>query len=162
MTQNAVKPPKIYSEWVETLDMLKARTDDTAVLQALIRGTIEWQSGVAERFAKKLTDTINARMNAAADKFQKDLNNARGYEGHIVQALLALRKEMNFLSQAVNLPAIPEKDRTQYCRLVVNQADHIQSSLEDSAKKDRTGKMASILRNHKINVFLEREKTNNE
>jgi len=110
MTQETIRPPKIYSEWVELLDMLKAKTDDVEVLQALQQGSIEWQSGVAERFAKKLTDTINARMNAATDRFQKDLNNARGYEGQIVQALLALRKEMKFLSQAINLPAIPEKD----------------------------------------------------
>jgi uncharacterized protein YicC (UPF0701 family) len=153
MIQHAVKPPVIYSEWVEALDMLKAKTDDDAVLQALQQGTIEWQSGVAERFAKKLTDAINARMNAATDKFQKNLNNARGHEGHIVQALLALRKEMCFLSQAINLPAIPEKDRTQYHQLVLKQADNMQSSLEDSAKKDRTGKMASIVRNHKVNAF---------
>jgi uncharacterized protein YicC (UPF0701 family) len=153
MIQTAIKSPKIYSEWVETLDMLKAKTDDDAVLRALREGTIEWQSGVSERFSKKLTDTINARMNAASDKFQRDLNNARGHEGHIVQALLSLRKEMNFLSQAINLPAIPEKDRPKYHQLVQKQADDMQSSLEDSAKKDRSGKMASIVRNHKVNAL---------
>jgi hypothetical protein len=153
MIQSAIKSPKIYSEWVETLDMLKAKTDDDAVLRALREGTIEWQSGVAERFSKKLADTINARMDAAADKFQRDMNNARGHEGHIVQALLALRKEMNLLYQAVNLPAIPEKDRPRYIQLVRKQADDMQSSLEDSAKKDRSGKMASIVRNHKVNAL---------
>jgi hypothetical protein len=153
MTQNAIKSPKTYSEWAEIFDMLKSKTDDNAVLQALHGGTVEWQSGVAERFAKKLTDTVNARMNAATDKFQRDMNNARGHEGHIVQALLALRKEMNILSQAVNLPAIPDNDRDRYYRLVLTQADKIQASLEDSAKKDRSGKMASIVRNHKVNAF---------
>jgi uncharacterized protein YicC (UPF0701 family) len=153
MIQSPIKPPRIYSEWVEALDMLRTKTDDDAVLQALQQGTIEWQSGVAERFAKKLTDAINARMNAATDRFQKDLNNARGHEGNIVQALLALRKEMSFLSHAISLPAIPEKDRTQYQQLVLKQADSVQSSLEDSAKKDRTGKLASVVRNHKVNAF---------
>ena len=153
MIQAAIKSPKIYSEWVETLDMLKAKADDDAVLRALREGTIEWQSGVSERFSKKLIDTINARMNAASDKCQRDLSNARGHEGHIVQALLSLRKEMNFLSQTVNLPAIPEKDRPKYHQLVQKQADNMQSSLEDSAKKDRSGKMASIVRNHKVNTF---------
>jgi len=157
-----MQAPSIYSEWVEALDMLKAKTDDDTVLRALRGGTIEWQSGVAERFAKKLTDAINARMNAATDKFQRDMNNARGHEGHIVQALLALRKEMSFLSQAINLPAIPEKDRSQYYKLVLKQADNIQTSLEDSAKKDRTGKMSSIVRNHKVNNFSGKEETNNE
>ena len=153
MIPTAISPPRIYSEWVEVLDVLKSKADDEATLRALQQGTIEWQSGVAERFTKKLTDTINARMNAATEKFQRDLNNARGYEGQIVQALLALRKEMHFLSQAINLPAIPEKDRVQYHQLVLSQADSMQSSLEDSAKQDRTGKMASIVRNHKVNAF---------
>lgn len=148
-----IKTPSVYSEWVEVLDMLKAKTDDAAVLQALQQGTIEWQSGVAERFTKKLTDTINARMNAATDKFQRDLNNAQGHEGLIVQALLALRKEMSFLSKSINLPAIPEKERTQYYQLVLKHADSIQASLEDSAKKERTGKLASIVRNHKVNTL---------
>ena len=153
MIQDSIKPPRIYSEWVEVINMLKAKTDDDAVLQALQQGTIEWQSGVAERFANKLIDTINSRMNAATEKFQRDLNNARGHEGQIVQALLGLRKEMLFLSQAINLNAIPQKDRSHYLQLVLKQADSMQLSLEDSAKKDRTGKMSSIVRNHKVNAF---------
>lgn len=52
MLTTAIAPPKTYSEWVAVLDMLKAKSDDEAVLSAMQRGTIEWQSGVAERFAK--------------------------------------------------------------------------------------------------------------
>ena len=65
----AIASPKTYSEWIAILDMLKAKSDDDAVLSAMQKGTIEWQSGVAERFAKKLIDAINYRMNAASDKF---------------------------------------------------------------------------------------------
>jgi len=153
MIQNSYKPPTIYAEWSEILDLLKAKSDDEVVLSLLLQGTLEWQAGVAERFTKKLTDTINFRMNAATDKFQRDMNNARGNEGYIVQALISLRKELRFLSNAINLPVIPEKDRSQYHQLVLSQADSIQTSLEDSAKKDRTGKMSSIVRNHKVNTF---------
>ncbi len=153
MMSTSITPPTIYSEWVSVLDMLKAKTDDEAVLIAMQKGTIEWQSGVAERFAKKLIDVINFRMNAASDKFQKEMGRAYGQERAIVQALLALRKEMSFLSKAINLPAIPEKDRNQYYQLVISQANSMQSSLEDSAKKDRSGKLASIVRNNKVNAF---------
>ncbi len=150
---SSIAPPKTYSEWVTVLDMLKNKTDDEAVLEAMLKGTIEWQSGVAERFAKKLIDVINYRMNSASDKFQTEMNRAHGQERAIVQALLALRKEMYFLAKAINLPAIPEKDRNQYHQLVLSQADSMQSSLEESAKKDRTGKLASIVRNNKVNSF---------
>ena len=153
MIATAIAPPHTYSEWVAVLDMLKAKSDDEAVLEAMLQGTIEWQSGVAERFAKKLVDVINFRMNSASDKFQKEMGRAYGQERAIVQALLALRKEMCFLSKAINLPAIPEKDRNQYHQLVISQANSMQSSLEDSAKKDRTGKLASIVRNNRVNAF---------
>jgi hypothetical protein len=146
-------PPTTYAEWAELLDKLKDKTNDTDVLSALKQGTISWQSGVAERFAQKLVNTINARMNAATDKFQKDLTHGHGQEGSIVQAILALRKEMAFLYNAINLPVIPEKDRAQYCALVRGQADKMQESLEESARKDRSGKMSSIVRNHKVNAF---------
>lgn len=148
-----VKIPHTYSEWVAILDMLKERHDDESVLLAMQQGTIEWQTGVAERFAKKLIDAVNFRMNDATDKFQKEIGHAYGQERAIVQALLALRKEMLFLSKVVNIPAIPEKDRRQYYQLVVSQANSIQSSLEDSAKNDRSGKLASIVKNNKVNVF---------
>lgn len=148
-----IQTPHTYSEWNAVLDMLRDRQDDAAVLAAMQQGTLAWQSGVAERFAKKLVDTINARMNAATDKFQKSMSRSGGQEGAIVQALLALRKELSFLAKAIDLPVIPEKDRAQYCNLVREQADQIQTSLEDSAKKDRSGKLSSIVRNHKVNVF---------
>ena len=153
MTQGNIKPPRIYSEWVEVLELLKDKTDDEAVLQALQQGSIDWQSGVSERFANRLIDSINTRMNIAIDRFQRALNYARGQESAIVQALLALRKEMSFLAKAINLPAIPEKDRTLYYQLVKSKADGMQSSLEDSAKEERTGKMSSIVRNNKVNAF---------
>lgn len=153
MLATAIAPPKTYSEWVAVLDMLKAKSNDDDVLSAMQKGTIEWQSGVAERFAKKLIDVINYRMNVASDKFQKEMSRSNGQERAIVQALLALRKEMCFLSKAINLPAIPEKDRQQYYQLVISQANSMQSSLEDSAKKDRSGKLASIVRNNRVNAF---------
>ena len=148
-----IQTPHTYSEWNAVLDMLRDRQDDAAVLAAMQQGTLAWQSGVAERFAKKLVDTINARMNAATDKFQKSMSRSGGQEGAIVQARLALRKELSFLVKAIDLPVIPEKDRAQYCNLVREQADQIQTSLEDSAKKDRSGKLSSIVRNHKVNAF---------
>ena len=153
MLSTAINPPHTYAEWVVVLDMLKNKTDDEAVLDAMLNGTIEWQAGVAERFAKKLIDVINYRMNNASDKFQKEIGRSYGQEREIIQALLALRKEMHFLSKAINLPTIPEKDRNHYYQLIIDQANTMQSSLEDSAKKDRTGRLASIVRNNRINTF---------
>ena len=153
MIPTTITPPHTYAQWVEVLDMFKDKADDEAVLEAMLQGTIEWQSGVAERFSKKLIDAVNYRMNSASDRFQRDMSRAYGQERAIVQALLALRKEMRFLSRAINLPALPEKDRQHYLQLVISQADKMQSSLEDSAKTDRTGKLSSLVRNNRVNSF---------
>ncbi len=150
---NNIAPPKTYSDWVELLEIFKSRTNDEEVLSAMQRGTVEWQSGVAERFAKKLVDAVNFRLNAATDRFQKEMSRSAGQERAIVQALISLRRELRFLAESVDLPAIPEKDRSKYRSLVVEQADSIQKSLEDSARNDRSGKLASIVRNNKVNTF---------
>jgi len=58
MAVSTILPPHTYAEWVSVLNMLKEKVDDQEVLQAMQRGTVEWQSGVAERFSKKLIDTV--------------------------------------------------------------------------------------------------------
>ena len=148
-----IQPPRTYSEWVNVLAVFKDRTNDSEVLTAMRSGTIEWQSGVAERFSKKLIDSFNFRMNAATDKFQKEISRSQGRESDIVQAILSLRKEFRFLAEAIDLPALPERERKHYAGLIAEQADLIQRSLEDSAKKDRSGKLSSIVRNHKVNAL---------
>ena len=108
---------------------------------------------MAERFSAKLMEAVNTRLNAASDKFQKDISRARGSEGALVQALLSMRKEMAFLAKAVDIPAVPEEQRKQFVQLVLDQADSAQKSLEDSARKDHSGKLSSVIRNHKVNRF---------
>lgn len=160
MIWETVKSPQVYSEWVVLLDILKAKEDDDMVIQVLQKGRIEWQTGVLERFTRRVTDAINTRINAATDRFQRDYSKAYGHEGKIVHALLALRKELLFLIQITDLLAIPDEYKKQYRQLIIDQADQIQASLENSAKTDRSGKQASIVRNHKINTFKKEMKAN--
>ena len=68
-----VNTPRTYSEWRQLFDMIKKRTNDAEVLQAMRSGTIEWQSGIADRFSQKLVDAINFRMNKAGANFQKTM-----------------------------------------------------------------------------------------
>ena len=145
--------PNTYSEWVTVLTDFKNKKNDEDVLRAMKAGSIQWQSGVAERFSRKLIEAVNFRLRAASDKFQKDLSRSHGQEGAIVQAILSLRKEMAFLANAIDLPALPDDERKHYLALVIEQADNMQKSLEDSAKNDRSGRMSSIVRNHRVNSF---------
>ena len=145
-----IKAPSTYAQWLDVLDLLKNDHNDENVLQALQAGTLAWQSGVAERFSQQLIDTVNARMDRASDLFQKNMERARGQEGTIIQSLIKLRRDMEFLKKVINLPAIPEEQRTVYVSLVTEQMQKMQESLLVSAQKDRSGKLASILRQHPL------------
>lgn len=148
-----IQSPHTYAEWAQVLDILGSKADDEAVLRALQQGTIVWQAGVAERFVQKLADAVNTRLNMATDLFQQNIRHAGGQEGPLVQALLSLRRELSFLYAAVDIPAVPGKERAQFRNLVKQQADKMQCSLEDTARQDRFGKMSSLVRNHRVNTF---------
>lgn len=152
--------PHTYAEWINLLACFTQRENDEEVLLAMQSGTLEWQSGVAERFSKKLIDSVNERMNLASDRFQQAISKSHGEESAIIYAILALRKEMTFLAEAMNLPVLPDKDRQTYINLVLEQADKMQETLEKSASNEKSGKMRSIIRNNRINI--DRRKTLNE
>lgn len=147
-----ITTPHTYYEWIAVFDELKKRSVDREILDVMRKGTIEWQPGIAERFSERLMSIINYRINRASDQFQKELNYGKNQESVIIQALLGLRKELQFLAEISDLPVLPKSEREQLHQLVIDQSNAIQRSLEDSAKKDRSGKLGYIVRNHKITV----------
>ena len=143
------KAPKIYADWVKVFELLKSCEDDENVLTLMQEGTIVWQSGVAERFLKRLVDTINFRLDRATDNFQKARQTD---ENEIIQSLMQLRRELQFVLKTVDLNAIPVKEKTELRNMIINQSNSIQESLEKSAESDRTGKLSSIIKNNKVTI----------
>ena len=143
------KAPKIYADWVKVFDILKSGEDDEAILPLIQEGEIVWQSGVAERFLRKLVDTINFRLNKATDAFQRSHQTD---ENEIVQSLMQLRRELQFMLKVVDINAIPVKEKTELHNMIINQSNSIQESLEKSSESDRSGKLSSIIKNNKVTV----------
>ena len=143
------KAPKIYADWVKVFELLKSCEDDENVLTLMQEGTIVWQSGVAERFLKRLVDTVNFRLNRATDNFQKARQTD---ENEIIQSLMQLRKELQFILKTVDLNAIPVKEKKELRNMIINQSNSMQESLEKSAESDRTGKLSSIIKNNKVTI----------
>lgn len=143
------KAPKIYADWVKVFELLKSCEDDENVLTLMQEGTIVWQSGVAERFLKRLVDTVNFRLNRATDNFQKAHQTD---ENEIIQSLMQLRRELQFILKVVDINTIPVKEKTELRNMIINQSNSIQESLEKSAKSDRTGKLSSIIKNNKVTI----------
>ena len=143
------KAPKIYADWIKVFDILKSGEDDEAILPLMQEGEIVWQSGVAERFLRKLVDTVNFRLNKAIDSFQKS---RQSDENEIVQSLMQLRRELQFMLRVVDINTIPVKEKTELRNMIINQSNSIQESLEKSAESDRTGKLSSIIKNNKVTI----------
>ena len=146
------RAPKIYMEWIKIFDVLKTAEDDEQVLALMQEGEIVWQSGVAERFLRKLLDTVNFRLNKAIDSFQKS---RQSDENEIVQSLMQLRRELQFMLKVVDINAVPVKEKMELRNMIIAQSNAIQDSLEKSSESDRSGIMASIIRNNKVNVQQE-------
>ena len=143
------KAPKIYADWIKAFNILKSGEDDEAILPLMQEGEIVWQSGVAERFLRKLVDTVNFRLDKAIDNFQKS---HRSDENEIIQSLMQLRRELRFMLKVVDINAIPVKEKTELRNMIINQSNSIQESLEKSAESDRTGKLSSIIKNNKVTI----------
>ena len=143
------KAPKIYADWIKVFDVLKSGEDDEAILPLMQEGEIVWQSGVAERFLRKLVDTINFRLNKATDAFQRSHQTD---ENEIVQSLMQLRRELQFMLKVVDINVIPVKEKMELRNMIINQSNSIQESLEKSSESDRSGKLSSIIKNNKVTV----------
>ena len=143
------KAPKIYADWVKVFDILKSGEDDEVILPLMQEGEIVWQSGVAERFLRKLVDTINFRLNKATDAFQRSHQTD---ENEIVQSLMQLRRELQFMLKVVDINAVPVKEKMELRNMIINQSNSIQESLEKSSESDRSGKLSSIIKNNKVTV----------
>ena len=143
------KAPKIYADWIKVFDILKSGEDDEVILPLMQEGEIIWQSGVAERFLRKLVDTVNFRLNKAIDSFQKS---RQSDENEIVQSLMQLRRELQFMLKVVDINTVPVKEKMELRNMIINQSNSIQESLEKSSESDRSGKLSSIIKNNKVTV----------
>ena len=142
--------PKIYAEWVKIFESLKNREDDEKNLELIKNGKIYWQTGVAERFLKRLVETVNFRLNKSRDEFQRAPKND---DNLVVQSLIKMRKEFQFALKMVDINAIPEKEKEQLCQMVIDNSNQVQEELEKSAESDRTGKLLNIIKNTKVNII---------
>ncbi|HCE31919.1 MULTISPECIES: hypothetical protein [Fusobacterium] len=143
------KAPKIYADWVKVFNILKSGEDDENILALMQEGIVVWQSGVAERFLKRLVEAVNFRLNKATDNFQKSRQTD---ENEIIQSLMQLRRELQFILKAVDINAIPVKEKMELRNMIINQSNSIQESLEKSAESDRSGKLSSIIKNNKVTI----------
>ena len=100
-----IRTPSTYSDWISLFDMLKNHENDEEVVAAMERGTLPWQSGVAERFTGKMIEAVNKRLDDASDRFKRNMAHANGESG-LLQTLNIMRKELILMKRVVNVNAM--------------------------------------------------------
>jgi len=147
-----VKPPTTYAEWAACCDLLLAGQSDEEILTAMQTGHLEWTSGVAERITRRVHEVFDVRLKAVGDKFQRDVNHARGHETLLANALLDIRKGLIPVGRLAALPAWPDMVKQSLQQSLQHFVERSQTSLESSARSDRTGRMLDLLRRNRVCV----------
>lgn len=144
-------PPSSYSEWHTLMDEISSAPRNNDYIQMVRMGTVSWTSGVAERFIQTVSNTIRNRINTAQDIYQRQIKNSKGGDMAVANALSVLTKEYRYLYQLSAALPIPSEYVEQMKKIIQDQANQTYDSLMDSAKADRTGKLASIVRSAGVN-----------
>lgn len=144
-------PPTSYSEWRALMDEISGAPRNDDYIQVVRLGTVSWTSGVAERFIQTVSNTIRNRMNVAQDVYKRQIKNSKGGDMAVANALSVLTKEYRYLYQLSAALPIPSEYIEQMKGFIQDQADQTHDSLINSAKADRTGKLASIVRSAGVN-----------
>lgn len=138
--------PQTYAQWSALLEQLARGDDDAHCLQQLRQGTLSWTGGVAPLFAQRMSDEVHRRLRVCADRLGRDLRLGSD-ETQVVRALLQARAQLGFIHQLCHLPALPADIRARLAAEVSTFAEKSQRSLMDSARGDRTGRLAFLVRN---------------
>ena len=145
-------PPTTYAQWSECLDLFEAGLDDATCAEAMRAGKLEWTNGVATNFTRRIDDTLRVRLSRCGDRLSRNLSSSRE-EATLLRALLDCRRALGVLRQVAQSEAFPAELRTHLASQVHDFAQRTQSSIEDSARGDATGRLASLLRHNSLMRF---------
>lgn len=146
---DGISAPKIYAEWSVCLEIFEAGGRDEEVIQAMSKGQLAWINGVGNLFSERINGVFNTRLQRCAERMDRDFKAARD-ETPIVRALLDTRRTLALLHRVAKLPSFPTLLQDHLVTEVRDYAKRTQSSLEDSAKQDRSGRLASLIRNNTL------------
>lgn len=142
-----------YAQWCEVFNKIEnweIGHTDSEIINAIDNGTIDWVSGVAERFTNQLLTLINKRFTKLETFYNARIKTCYD-QFNLSNLLILFRKELVFLKHLANIPAIPESVSKQIVKEIKDYAENGQKSLLESAKKDLSGSLKQIILDIKIN-----------
>lgn len=147
-----LSPPRTYAAWSEYLDCLVAANDDARVLEAMQKGTGDFNSGAVENLTRRLNEVFNARLEGCHDRFNRQMGHSSDM-ATLSRALLDFRRQLTFLHRVATVNALPLTIQKHLCEMLDKAAHSTQESLEESAKLDRSGETMQCVRRHSLSAF---------
>ncbi len=149
-------PPDTYASWSSCLEVFANANEDEAVMLAMNAGSLSWTGGVAPLFAERVSGVLNQRLTRIANEISRDLKFAANH-GALSNALLNARNKLALLHRFCLCAPFP-KDLADLLQSQVRKyAEQAQQSLESSARADRSGQLATILRHNSLLRYAEPE-----
>lgn len=143
--------PTTYAEWVVLLNQIKEGTCDSELLTRARNGSYNNQTAAMGRWIKRFVDVVDTRVKTAHQQFSLSYSKANRNEAAMVSSLLTLRREYQFLIDVCGIPSMPEKEKQDFFKQIVDIANKTQESLERSASIDLYGKYKSIVQQNGVN-----------
>jgi hypothetical protein len=145
-----VQAPTTYSEWISCFEILRNAGRDDELMEMISKGKVPFTQTIAQRFTGKMSEAISYRLEIAVDKFSKDLGRARGEENAIVQAILALRRQVSYLMRFVTAPVFPEQLRNKFKEEIEKNAQLLHDNLLEEVRKDPSGRLIRVVQHTPI------------
>lgn len=146
-------PLSSYAQWSSCLDALSKSDNDESCLKRLRAGSLNWTGGVAPMFVERVSHEVQRRLGICSTRLTRDLQMG-AQEVVIVRAIVQARQQLDFVHRLCHLPALPETTRQQLAAEVATFAQRAQSSLQDSAKADRSGRLEVLFKNNPLTRYL--------
>ncbi len=146
-----MKSPVTYAEWMSCLDSLRSDSPENELLDAMSQGSIAWTSAVAEGIAAEIASVLEFRLKRCTVLLQRDIGVRVSDSGHVSRCLLDARRRIDTARRIASLRPLPEYVRSGLEQSVTTWADRCQSSLEESARHDRTGTLLDHIRRTPLN-----------
>ena len=136
-------PPTTYAAWSDLLDRFGAGDDDA--LPVMAAGRLEGGAGVSERWARRITNCQNQRLNRLNDQLAAMLSRARD-PMTLSTTLIVTRRALDGLRAFAAVEAFPAEVRTFLRDQIDDWASRQQASLERSASSSRNDRGLKALR----------------
>lgn len=141
--------PATYAEWSDCIDAFELGEQDDNIVITMSGGTLNWNSGVATLFSERISSAFSARLQRCAHRMERDFRTG-GDETTVVRALLDTRRTLTLLHRVATIPPFPDMLQEHLAAEVRRYAERAQQSLEDSSRHDRSGRLASLMRNNSL------------